>query len=238
MGINPVSNKNKAKTFAVCLLAAAFFWLMNALTKDNYSIKLSYPIQFTYNDSAYVPVQPLPNRVSVNVSGDGWKLLRKSWLSFSAPPLHYAVLNPLTATTINTTSLTEQIIDHFPDIKVNYVVADTLELAFEKKATKIISIRVDSLGINLRDGYVVSSLINVSPSLISVEGPASIIKDYPSAVVVKVPTTKLQDQFDDSVKIPLPVIPLVKQSHTGVWVSFEVARLLRPLVSPEPAPVQ
>lgn len=235
MGINPVSNKSKIKTFAVCLVAAAFFWLMNALNKDNYSLKLSYPIRFVYDDSAYVPVQTLPNQVSVNVSGDGWRLLRKSWLSFNAPPLSYTVQNPLTATSINTTSLTDQIMEHFPDIKVNYVVADTLELAFEKKSSKIISIRIDSAGIDLRDGFVVSSLINVSPSLITVEGPASLIRHYPDTLYVRIPGTKIQNNFDDYATIPLPDIPLVQQSHRSVFVSFEVARLLRPLVLP---PVQ
>lgn len=223
------SRKSKIKAFAGCLLAATFFWLMNALNKDNYSLRLDYPIQFSYNEALFIPVQPLPNRVSVNVSGDGWNLLRKSWLSFAERPVEYSINNPLTARVINSTSLAAQIADHFPDLRVNYVVADTFELYFERKVTRIIPVRVDSLGIDIRPGFVISSLINVSPSLISVEGPASLIRQYPDTVFVNVPARKIQNNYDQIIPLAVPSGGLVQVSHNSVFVSFEVARLLRPL---------
>ena len=106
-------------------MAASFFWLMTALNKENYSLRLDYPIHFSYNENLYVPVKPLPQTVSVNVSGDGWNLLRKSWLTFAERPVEYSISNPLRANTISSTSLTAQIAEHFPDVKVNYVVSDT-----------------------------------------------------------------------------------------------------------------
>jgi hypothetical protein len=68
---------------------------MNVLNKDNYSIKLNYPLEIEYDNSAFVPMQPLPKRISVNVSGDGWTLLQKSWLNFNANPVVYKVLKIL-----------------------------------------------------------------------------------------------------------------------------------------------
>ena len=222
------SRKNKFKTFLGCFLAAAFFWLMNVLNKDNYSIKLSYPLQIEYDHSLFVPLQTLPRRISVNVSGDGWSLLQKSWLNFNAPPVTYLVRNPNKASYINSTTLTDQIAELFPNLKVNYVVADTFELSFERKIRKIIPIRVDSVNINLREGYVISSFINVSPSLISVDGPASLIHTYPDTIRVSVPTPKIQNNYDESLPIPVPVSPLVDVSHRDVFVSFEVAQYLIP----------
>ncbi|TDE16893.1 hypothetical protein E0F88_09475 [Dyadobacter psychrotolerans] len=199
---------------------------MNVLNKDNYAIKLSYPLEVEYDNAAFVPVQPLPRRVSVNVSGNGWNLLRKSWLNFNALPVVYRVNNPTKSSYINSTTLTDQITELFPDLHVNYVVSDTFELSFERKIRRIIPIRVDSAGIDMRDGYVVSSIINVSPSLISVDGPISLIRSYPDTIRIKIPTPRIQNNFDESLPIPLPVTPLVEVSHRSVYVSFEVAQYL------------
>jgi hypothetical protein len=223
----------KLKTLVVCLLAATFFWLMNALNKDNYSFRLNYPINFVYNDSAYIPVQPLPSNVSVNVSGDGWNLLRKSWFNFNARPVEYRINNPLTANAINSTSLTDQITEHFPNLRVNYVVADTFELGFDRRASKVITVRADSLGIDMRDGYVISSFINLSPARITISGPASIIQQYPDTLLLKVPARRIQNNYDESLPVALPAHPQVQSSHDRILVSFEVAQLLRPL---PPAP--
>ena len=210
-------------------MAASFFWLMTALNKENYSLRLDYPIHFSYNENLYVPVKPLPQTVSVNVSGDGWNLLRKSWLTFAERPVESSISNPLRAKTISSTSLTAQIAEHFPDVKVNYVVSDTFDLNFERKITRIIPIRVDSLAIDLRPGFVISSLINLSPSLISVEGPATLIAQYPDTILVRVPTRKIQNNYDETLPLGLPNMRLVDVSHSTVFVSFEVARLLRPI---------
>ncbi|NIJ51889.1 hypothetical protein [Dyadobacter arcticus] len=219
-------NQNKIKTFLGCFLAASFFWLMNVLNKDNYSLKLNYPLSVEYDQSAFVPMQPLPKRISVNVTGDGWSLLQKSWLNFNANPVVYRVQNPNQASIINSTTLTDQITELFPNMRVNYVVADTFELSFEPKIRKIIPIRVDSVGINMKEGYVISSFINVSPSLISVDGPVSLVKLYPDIIVVSIATPKIQNNYDESLPIPLPVSPLVEVSHRDVFISFEVAQYL------------
>ena len=207
-------------------MAATFFWLMNVLNKDDYSIRLSYPLTVEYDAASFVPMQPLPKRISVNVTGDGWNLLRKSWLNFNALPVVYKVLNPTKASFINSTSLTDQITELFPDVKVNYVVSDTFELSFERKIRKIIPIRIDSAGINMRQGYVISSIINVSPSLISVDGPISLIRNYPDTIRLGIPTKKIQNNYDESLPIPLAASPLVEVSHRDVYVSFEVAQVL------------
>ncbi|MCE6992352.1 hypothetical protein [Dyadobacter sp. CY323] len=201
---------------------------MNVLNKDNYSLKLNYPLSVEYDQAAYVPMQPLPKQISVNVSGDGWSLLQKSWLNFNANPVVYKVQNPNEATVINPSALTAQITELFPNLRVNYVVSDTFELSFEPKIRKIIPIRVDSAGINIREGYVISSLVNVSPSLISVDGPVSLIKSYPDTIRVSVPTPKIQNNYDENLPIPLPASPLVEVSHRDVFISFEVAQYLTP----------
>jgi hypothetical protein len=73
----------------ICVLAAALFWLLNALNKEGYSVNVEYPIQFSFDDSHYIATTALPRTVRVNVSGDGWNLLRLSWLPFRTEPVSF-----------------------------------------------------------------------------------------------------------------------------------------------------
>ena len=221
------SNKSKVKTFVGCLIAATFFWLMNLLNREDYSLKLNYPLKVEYDESAFLPMQPLPKRISVNVSGDGWTLLQKTWFNFNAEPVIYKVLNPNRASLINASTLTDQVMERFPHLHVNYVVSDTFELSFERRLRKIIPVRVDSAHIMIREGYAISSVINVSPSLISVDGPASLIQSYPDTILVRVPASKIQNNYDENLTIPIPASPFVEISHRDVYISFEVAQFLK-----------
>lgn len=190
-------------------------------------MSLQYPVQFIYNTDDFIPVEPLPQTVKVNVTGNGWKLLQKSWLSFRANPIPYVVKNPLNATIVNSSALIDEIAETIPDLRVNHVVADTFELSFEQKVNKVVRIRVDSSQIDLREGYVISSFVNISPSVMMVEGAISEVRDYPDTIWVKIPDTKIQNNYDESVQLPLPFKPHVETSHVETFISFEVARLLR-----------
>ena len=75
----------------LCLGAAALFWFLNALNKNGYTLNVEYPVRFVYNESLFVPTTPLPRTVTVNVSSDGWGLLRHSWLPFRVDPVDYVV---------------------------------------------------------------------------------------------------------------------------------------------------
>ena len=94
-------------------------------------------MRFVYNDSLFIPTSPLPSTVQVNVSSDGWGLLRHSWLPFRVEPVNY-VSNPLQASVINTTALAAALAEHVKKLHVNYVVADTLEIRFDRRMTKTI----------------------------------------------------------------------------------------------------
>ena len=175
------SKKTDYKAVAVSVLAAIVFWIMNALNKDGYSQKMSFPLKFSYNDSLYIPTQPLPENISVNVSGSGWSLLRKAFTSDDTP-IKYLVSKPLKTRYLNTGSLTDSLSEYIKDVKVNYVVADRFELEFDRKISKQFIVKVDSANIDLKDRYVISSLINVNPRTITLEGPETVLSEMGSVI--------------------------------------------------------
>ena len=221
-----VPPKTDYKAIFICLLAAIIFWIMNALNKDGYSQKISFPLQFSYNDSLYIPIQPLPKKISVNVSGNGWNLLRKTF-ALDITPIKYSISKPLKTKLLNTGSLTDSLSEYIKDVKINYVVADRFELEFDRKISKQFTIKVDSSNISLKDNYVITSLINVNPRLITLVGPEAILNEMGSTIFVKVPTRRLQDNYDDKIKLLLPKNSLITSSENRVAVSFEVAELLK-----------
>jgi YbbR domain-containing protein len=218
--------KTDYKAIVICLLAAIIFWIMNALNKEGYSEKISFPLQFSYNDSLYIPTQPLPQKISVNVSGSGWSLLRKA-LAFDITPIKYTISKPLKTKLLNTGSLTDSLSEYIKDVKINYVVADRFELEFDRKISREFRVKIDSSNISLKDRYVITSLINVDPRMITLTGPESVLDEMGNTILVKVPTRRLQENYDDEVVLPLPKNALIKANKDRVTVSFEVAELLK-----------
>jgi hypothetical protein len=235
MAKSTASRRLDVGTLLLCIVAATVFWLMNALNKDGYSLRVAYPLQVSYNDTLYTPTSPLPRRVMVNISGNGWKLLRKS-LSFTVSPLVYPISQPLTAKFLNTSSITDLMSEQVKDVKVNYVVADTLDLHFERKVTKTVRLKIDSLHIDLRRPFVISSLINLTPRTVTFEGPESVLNAFGDTLLVVVPERKIDTDYDAKIPLDYPKSAFVKASHEQAQVSFEVAVLQVPLSSLRPQP--
>ena len=212
----------------LCLSAATLFWFLNALNKNGYTLNVEYPVRFVYNDSLFVPTTPLPRTVRVNVSSDGWGLLRHSWLPFRVDPVDYVVKDPIRASVINTASLAAALAEHVKKLKVNYVVADTLEMGFDRRMTKTIRLVADSLHINLAPRYLVSSQINLTPRTLQVTGPERLIRGLSDTLLVKIPRKRIADNYDETVVLNQFRHPLIQVSTDRVAVSFEVGELLSP----------
>ena len=227
--ITPKSNPSfQLSKFLLCVGAAAVFWLLNALNKPGYTLNVEYPIHFIYNDSLYVPISPLPRTVTVNVSSDGWGLLRHAWQPFHHEPIDYVVNNPLQASIINTASLTAALADQVKRLRINYVVADTLDMEFDRRLTKTVRLAVDSTHLDLTPPYVLSSIINITPRTIAVEGPAQLVRGLPDTAWIRIPRKRIVSNYDEELPINQFRHPLLHSSANKAAVSFEVGELLSP----------
>lgn len=230
----PVTSPQPTRPFLpakalLCLGVAALFWFLNALNKNGYTLNVEYPVRFVYNDSLFVPTAPLPRTVMVNVSSDGWGLLRHSWLPFRVDPVDYVVKDPIQASVINTATLATSLAEHVKKLRVNYVVADTLEMGFDRRTTKTIRLVADSLHINLLPRYMVSSQINLTPRTIEVTGPDRLVRGLADTLLVKIPRKRIADNYDEYILLNQFRHPLLRVSTDRVAVSFEVGELLSPL---------
>ncbi|MFT4033725.1 MAG: hypothetical protein QM669_15000 [Siphonobacter sp.] len=215
------------KVASLCLLGALLFWLMNALNKENYSTRVAYPLQVAYDDSLYVPTSPLPRQIQASISGNGWDLLWRT-LSIGSKPILYPIINPLTTKTINSSVLSVLLSEELKETKVNYVVADTLDLSFERRMVKTVKLVADTNGIRFPKHYVISTMVNIIPQVITVEGPESEMKQLPAVIRIPLPK-RVDSDFDERLPIPLPKLRNSKVSAEQVDISFEIAELLSPM---------
>ncbi|ADB42285.1 hypothetical protein [Spirosoma linguale] len=212
----------------LCIGAAALFWFLNALNKPGYTLTVEYPIRFVYDDSLFIPTSPLPHTVQVNVSSDGWGLLRHSWLPFRIEPVDYLIKDPLRATAINTSSLAAALAEQVKKLHVNYVVADTLALNFDRHISKTVRLLPDSLHMDMAPRFMVSSVINMTPRSIQIDGPAKLVKGLPDTIWVRIPRKRISDNYDEELPLNQLRHPLLHTSANRVAVSFEVGELLSP----------
>lgn len=185
--------KSNWKVVALCFLGATTFWFFNALNK-NYGTRLSYPVEFAFDSDGVVVTKELPQRVRIDVSGGGWNLLRKTmWLN--PQPIQIMLDNPASQRYITKSSLTPLIADQLKDIRLNYVVTDTLFLNIERLEDKEVVLRVDSAGLPLAPGYQLTSPISLEPNVVTFTGPISYIDTL--ADTLYLPLHDLEDIRED-----------------------------------------
>ncbi|CAN5762942.1 hypothetical protein BH24BAC1_BH24BAC1_12550 [soil metagenome] len=221
------------KIVLLCFLAASTFWLLNALNKS-YTTRISYPVRFNYNREALIPIRPLPEEVVINVTGQGWRLLRKS-LGIEVKPAEINLRNLPAATYLTGTSLRPTIIGMLDGLLLNFVVTDTLFFRFDYRSERTIPIDVDTTGTGPAENHVILPPVQVEPATVTFRGPASIIDSLPEPYVVRLPPRRLSSNFETTV--PLEVVvnrELVKANVAEVQVRLEVSPLVQEELQVEP----
>lgn len=211
------------KPLILCFLAATLFWVLDTLSRGGYTTKIDYPIEFQYDQNQYIPLQQLPQKITIDLTSTGWDLVKKS-LKINQTPLVYRLEKPLSISELNTNSLINSLAIQLPHTKINYVESETFSLKFDRKITKTVTLKVDNP--SLADGYAISSSINITPSTIQLVGAESVLKNYPDFIQLKINKRNIASNFDEKLKIDYPKNPMIKASAEKALVSFEVAEIM------------
>lgn len=192
---------NNWKAVVLSILAAAIFWLFQSLNK-NYSTNLNYPITFDFPAEEYVIMDKLPDEVQINISGIGWNIFRKTF-SFGLNPIRIHLETPAATRKMMGTALLANINDQLPQFQVNYVISDTLYLNIEPKTSRTFRVYIDSLTIDLKNNYRITSVINTDPDSVSISGPQSIIKQLPANLPLRINEQKIDESLDEAIRFEI-----------------------------------
>jgi len=216
-------NRTNWKAVILCLLAAAIFWLFNAFNKSHtYTVR--FPLRFEYDHQRFVAIKPLPHQISINVTGTGWDLIRKT-LKVEIPPLVVPVERPLETKKIPTGSLTAILVAQLGNLKFNFFATDTLRIMLDERISRTFRLSADVSEVVFREGYGIVGAVEVSPDTVQLDGPKSILKTLPDIIPVPVKASGISKTFQEEVEVPLFNSESVNRNPAVVMVSVEVGPL-------------
>lgn len=216
-------NRKNWKAVVLCLFAATIFWFFNALNK-NYTTNITFPLTFDYSSENYVAVRPLPQEVKINVTGIGWDLFRRS-LGLKIPPLVIPLDRPSQINKIVGSTLPALFANQLDRLQINFVLTDTLHIALEPKATRWVTLKLDSPSILFKKGYTMIGKPTVTPDSIYIDGPWSLIKSISEPVYLKINQRNIDENFKEDVEVKFLNKEFIRRDPPTVSVSFQVDQL-------------
>lgn len=213
-------NRTNWKAVSLCAATAIIFWFFSALNK-NYQTNLRFPVQFNFDRERFIPVEALPENVFMNVSGNGWDLLRKS-VGFRVPPMILSLDRPTEVKKVVGSTLPALLAGQLGNLQINYVVTDTLYLNIDPIDEHLFKVAVDDSEITFREGYGRLSPIVVLPDSIKLTGPEKILHELPGKLVIKISDKEINENYREEIEVPVGNDHLIQRNPPVVEVIFEV----------------
>jgi len=174
---------------------------------------------FEYEES-YVPVTPLPHHIQINVTGLGWQLLRKS-LGLNLVPLAIPLESPGEVKKIVGASLPAIFSPQLEGFQINFILSDTLHIHLDKKSTKEVHLKIDSIERYLKNEYVLASNIGIQPEVVILEGPQCLLNTLPDTLSLLLSSNSIDKSYNDEVEVELES-EMISRNPPVVSVDFSV----------------
>ena len=216
---------NNWKVVVLSLIGATTFWFFNALNKS-YDARISYPIEFIFDRDSVVVMKPLASTLSIDVTSGGWNLMRKTFW-FNVTPIKVSLDNPTEIGYYTRSSLLPLVSDQLDELKINYLVTDTVFIDIEQKMSKKVRLRIDSLALNLADNYRMTSPIKIEPDSVMLVGPKSFVDTLSNIYQLELPIREISGNYDRDIDVSLPNQELIKSIPEEVTVTFSVDKFER-----------
>ena len=194
------ADQTRWKALVFCLCAAVLFWLLSALNKEH-TAEVALPIRISYDESRFVAVRPLPEKVRVNVTGNGWDLLIKS-LGYDTEPVVIQLDRPDATPYILATSIRGDFASAAGKLNINFFLADTIRVSVDDLVARKFKLIVNGEGLKFSEGNGLYDVIHIEPDSVVVSGPEILI-DALADVLILSPSRK---RISENVTIELPVL--------------------------------
>jgi len=209
----------------LCFVAASTFWLLNALNKS-YSTQITYPIRFVYDQEELIPVKPLPEEVTINVTGKGWKLLRKS-LHLEVQPAEIFIRSLPKNNYLLGPALRPALVNALDGLQLNFVVTDTLYFNFDPKVERRIPLALDPTQQLTGERHAVVGPVRISPDSVTFTGPSSLIDSMPGRLFLRLPNQSLTESAQLEVPINYDYKAMIRADKETAVVKVHVKSLLQ-----------
>ncbi|WP_076501294.1 YbbR-like domain-containing protein [Belliella pelovolcani] len=215
------------KVVALCFLAAATFWFLNALNKDNYNTVVDFPIEIIFDQEEFMAVEDLPTKIKIEINGNGWDLLRK-YFNINESPFLIEINNPATKNYILTSEIRRNLAENISPTSLVSMVSDTIKFNIDKVVTRKVKVEVDTSGSTIAKNHKVINQIEVDPSTINIKGPTSVLQKLDGVFKIKLGEEKINKSFNKIIplSVPAPYEDFLKLEDESVQVKFDLYQLL------------
>lgn len=215
------------KVVVLCILAATTFWILNALNKDNYSTIVDYPITWEFDTERYIPVQPLPESIQIQISGNGWDLLRK-YFNLNEPPYLINLADPSGMEYILTSDLKRPLGEFLTPTQLIGFLEDSVNFKIDRIETQSFTPILDSTAYSLVNNAMIEGPIQFSPAEIKITGPTSILESFEGKFPVRLEQSRIKEAFDQEIPLTIQkdLSQLVQLNTDKIQVSFTVVNFL------------
>ncbi len=219
--ILPFKKQADLRVISLCLIAATTFWFFSALNKNDYNTKIEYPIKFAYKADSTILLSKLPETITLDVSGGGWSLLRKTFL-FNSEPVLVNLEEPTKTKSILGRDLAPAVSEQLGDLKLNAVDTDSILINIESLTKKIVRLAVNPSQIKLEQNHRITSPISIVPDTASISGPETYINAASDTIRVALPNEVISENFNEELPLTLKAPDYVEINPTEVEVNFTV----------------
>ena len=215
------------KVVVLCILAATTFWILNALNKDNYSTIVDYPIEWEFDRERFFPVQPLPESVQIQISGNGWDLLRK-YFNLNEPPYKITLADPSAMKHIQTSDLKRPLGEFLTPTQLIGFLEDSVKFKIDRIETRNLSPVLDSASYSLAKNAVIEGKIKFDPEVIKVTGPSSILDIFEGKFAVNLNQSRIDQDFNEEVPLTIEknLAEVISLNRDKINVSFTVVTFM------------
>lgn len=215
------------KVVVLCIVAATTFWILNALNKDNYTTIVDYPIAWDYDQESYMAVKPLPESFPIQISGNGWDLLRK-YFKLNEPAFVINLAEPSSRGYILTADLKRPLGDFITPTTLIGALEDSIHFQIDKIETRSLDLLIDTTSYSLAKNVEIDGKITFSPNQVSVTGPSSLLDIYEGKFFVSINENRIAENFQKSVPVEIEenLADFISLEEEAVEVSFSVIQYL------------
>ncbi|WP_138431733.1 CdaR family protein [Fodinibius saliphilus] len=160
--------RERIVVFAVALILAFCFWLMVNLSRD-YNLNVELPISLGAVPENKALAEDLPDKATVSVSGEGWKLIN---LYNNPPSINVDVTNE----EVNVYDQVQQRMNTLPDISVQKVQPLVLTVELEESASKKVPV-LSRVNVSFDKQYDFIEQPVITPDSITITGARSLLDD-------------------------------------------------------------
>lgn len=190
------------KVVVLCIAAATTFWILNALNKDNYSTIVDYPISWEYDEDNYMAVKPLPESIPIQISGNGWDLLRK-YFNLNEPPFIINLAEPSLRNFILTADLKRPLGEFLTPTQLEGLLEDSIQFQIDKIITRKLRPVLDSMTFSLAEHAEIEGKISFTPERITIAGPSSLIESFEGVFPISLDKAKISENYSQTVPLEL-----------------------------------